>query len=113
MNPAKVFTNGDWTLSRFRTTSPRKGRPRGARHGKTEAQKEHFVAHNVEGDVSKRNLKEFTTVSNEIRYIVIRNSKLAGPRRSASQWICWHRKTTPTAYLMRNMREIKNNGFSH
>ena len=35
------------------------------------------------GDVSKRNLKEFTIISNEIQYIVIRNSKLAGPRRGA------------------------------
>ena len=25
----------------------KKGRPRGARHGKTEAQKEHFIAHNA------------------------------------------------------------------
>ena len=37
---------------------------------------------------------------------MIRNSKLAGLRRSASQWINWHRKTTPTAYPVRNMREI-------
>ena len=36
-------------------------------------------------DVSKRIMMEFTSVSNEIQYIVIRNSKLAGPRRSASQ----------------------------
>ena len=32
----------------------KKGRPHGARHGKTDAQKEHFVAHKMlEGDVSK------------------------------------------------------------
>ena len=55
-------------------------------------------------DVSKRILMEFTIVSNEIRYIVFRNSKLAGPRRSASQWINWHRKTTPTAHPLRNMK---------
>ena len=35
----------------------------------------------LEGDVSKRNLLEFTIVSNEIQYIVIRNSKSAGPRK--------------------------------
>ena len=57
-------------------------------------------------DVSKRIMMEFTIVSNEIQYIVIRNSKLAGPRRSASQWINWHRKTTPTAHPLRNMRDI-------
>ena len=59
------------------------------------------------GNVSKRNLKEFTIVSNEIQYIVTRNSKLAGPRRSASQWINWHRKTIPTSHPLRNMRDIK------
>ena len=42
--------------------------------------------------------KEFTTVSNEIQCIVIRNSKLAGPSRSASKWISWHRRITPTVY---------------
>ena len=59
-----------------------------------------------ERDVSKRILMEFTIVSNEIQKIVIRNSKLAGPRRSASRWISWHRKTTPTAHPLRNMRDI-------
>ena len=58
-------------------------------------------------DVSKRILMESTIVSNEIQYIVIRNSKLAGPRRSASQWKNWHRKTTPTACPLRSMRDVR------
>ena len=33
----------------------RKGRPRGARHGKTDAQKEHFVAHNARKRCIKKN----------------------------------------------------------
>ena len=33
----------------------RKGRPRGARHGKTEAEKEHFVAHNARKRCLKKN----------------------------------------------------------
>ena len=37
---------------------------------------------------------------------MIRNSKLAGPRRSASQWINWHKKDIPTAHLLRSMRDI-------
>ena len=37
------------------------------------------------GDVPQRILMEFSIVSNEIRYIMIRNSELAGPTRSASQ----------------------------
>ena len=38
-----------WRLDAFSIENYviKKGRPRGARHGKTEAQKEHFVAHNV------------------------------------------------------------------
>ena len=52
-------------------------------------------------------MMEFTIVSNEIQYIVTRNSKLAGPRRSASQWINWHRKTTPTAHPLRSKKDIR------
>ena len=91
----------------------KKGRPHGARHGKTEAQKEHFVAHCARKRCIKRILKEFTIVYNEIQHIVIRNSKLAGPRRSASQWISWHRKTTPTAHPLRSMKDIGKTAFSH
>ena len=38
-----------WRLDAFSIPNYviKKGRPRGARHGKTEAQKEHFVAHNA------------------------------------------------------------------
>ena len=71
----------------------------GVRHGKTDAQKEHFVAHNARKRCIKKNF-------DGIQCIVTRNSKLAGPRRSASQWITWHRKTTPTAHPLRNMRDI-------
>ena len=65
-----------WRLDAFSIENYviKKGRPRGARHGKTG------------GDVSKRNLKEFTIASNEIQHIVIRNSKLAGLRKSTSRW---------------------------
>ena len=44
---------------------------------------------------------------------MIRNSKLTGPRRSASQWKNWHRKATPTTYPMRNMGDIGGIGISH
>ena len=57
--------------------------------------------------------KEFAIVFYETKYIVIRNSKLAGPSRSASKWISWHRRTTPTVYPEMNSRDIKNSGISH
>ena len=75
-----------------------RGRPRGARHGKTEAQKEHHVAHNARKRCIKRKL-EFTIVSNEIQYIVIFNSKFG--------WRNWHRKTTPTVHPLRSVRDIE------
>ena len=36
-------------------------RPRGARHGKTEAQKEHFVAHNAQRRRLKKKFKGIQT----------------------------------------------------
>ena len=56
-----------------------------------------------ERDVSNEIMKEFTIVSYETQYIVIRNSKLAGPRRSAPEWTKRHRKTSPTIYPERNI----------
>ena len=43
----------------------------------------------------------------------IRNSKLAGPSRSASKWTSWHMRITPTVCPEMNSREIKNSGTSH
>ena len=65
------------------------------------------------GDVSKRNLTEFTIAFNEVQHIVIRNSKLAGLRRSASRWTNWHRKTTPIAHPLRSSRDFTKTGISH
>ena len=39
-----------------------------------------------EGDVSKRNLKEFTIAFNEIQQIVIRSLKLSGLKKRALRW---------------------------
>ena len=84
----------------------KKVRPRGARHGKTEAQKEHFVAHNAR----KRCIKKNFDGIHDRTCIVIRNSKLAGPRRSASRWTSWHRKATRTAHPLRSSRDIGKTG---
>ena len=65
------------------------------------------------GDVSKRIVMEFRIAFNEIQYIVIRNSKLAGPRRSASRWMNWHKKTIPIAHPLRSTRDIRKTGISH
>ena len=64
-------------------------------------------------DVSKRIFMEFTIASDEIQYIVIRNSKLAGQSRSASRWTNWHRKTFPIAHPLRSTRDKTKTGMSH
>ena len=59
----------------------KKRRPHSARHGKTESQKEHFVAHNSRKRCIKKN---FEGIHDRFQqYVVIRNSELAGLRRSA------------------------------
>ena len=62
-------------------------------------------------DVSNEITKEFTIDFNETQYIVIRNSKFAEPKKSASQWINWHRKTTPTACAMRNISRYQKHWY--
>ena len=57
--------------------------------------------------------KEFTIVLCETKFFVIPNSKLAGQSRSASKWIIWHRRITPTVYPEMNSRDFKNSGISH
>ena len=51
------LTNGDWMLSQPPHFVIKKGRPRGARHGRTEAQKELFVAHNARKRCIKKNFE--------------------------------------------------------
>ena len=64
--------------------------------------------------VRKNITKEFLIVFFETKYIVIRNSKkLAGPRRSASRWINWHRKTILIAHPLRNTRDMIKTGISN
>ena len=62
----------------------RKGRPRGARHGKTEAQKEHFVAHNARKRCIEKNFDvNHNRFQRDSEYRDSKLKKLAGPRRSA------------------------------
>ena len=70
-----------WRLDAFSIENYviKKERPRGARHGRTEAQKEHFRAHNAR----RRCLtKKFEGIHdrflNDTQHIVIRSSKVVG-----------------------------------
>ena len=54
-NPIKIFSQ--WRLHTLSIPHYviKKGRPHGARHGKSDAQKEHFVAHNARKRCIKKN----------------------------------------------------------
>ena len=69
-----------WRLDAFSIENyvNKKGRPRGARHGNTEAQKGHFIAHNAQ----RRCLS---------------NSELIELKKYASRWTRWRRKISPIA----------------
>ena len=112
-NLIKILACGDWMLSQSRTMSSEKGDRVVLGTAKLRHRKSISWLTTRGRDVSKRISMELTTVSNEIQYIVIRNSKLAGPRRSASQRINWQRKTTPTVHPLRSMRDIGKTGISH
>ena len=62
----------------------------------------------------KKNItKEFTIVFSETKSIVNRNSKLAGPSKSAPRWTSWHSKITRTVSLKGNSKDSKGSGISH
>ena len=98
-------------LSLTRTTSSRRSDPMVLGTVKLKHRKSILWPTTRRRDVSKRIMKKFTIICNETKSFVIRSSKLAGPRRSASQWINWHRKTTPIAYPEMNSRDIKAIGI--
>ena len=67
----------------------------------------------LEGDVSRRNLKGFTIVSEKTQHIVIRTSsklKLAGLKRRALRWTNQHRKITPFVQCLK-VRQISEELF--
>ena len=64
------------------------------------------------GDVSKKN---FDGIHDRFQQdSVHRDSQLKiGPRRGASRWINWHRKTTPAAHPSFEEYERRKTGTSH
>ena len=75
-NPAKIFTNGDWMLSQSCTTSSRRGDTMVLGTAQLKHRNSISWPTTRGRDVSKRILMEFTIVSNEIEFFVIRNSKI-------------------------------------
>ena len=74
-----------------------------------DSQKLYFVAFNA----WKRCRKRVDGLEEHYAFFVIRNSKLAGPSRSAPKWINWHRRITRTVSPKRNLRDIKDSVILH
>ena len=82
-----------------------------ARHGKTGVQKEHFVANDARRRCLKKKFRlNSRSASNEIQHVVIRNSKLVGPRRECIEigWI-GTREPLLLPILLRNTKEKLEN----
>ena len=91
-----------------------KGRCHGARHSKTEEQKEYHIAFNAWKRCRKRidgqeHYKGIHDRFSETKSIVNRNSKLAGPSKSAQRWTNRHSKITRTISQKRNPKDTKDN----
>ena len=95
----------------------KKGRCHGARHGTTEEQKQYHIAFNAwkrcreRVDGQEEHYEGTHDRFQRDQVFVIRNSKFDGPSRSASKWISWHRRITPTVYPEVNSRDVKKQWY--
>ena len=82
MNPADIFTNGKWDVLSIPNYVIKKERPHGAPHGKTEAQKEHFIAHNARKRCIKKGFSKecHDRIQKDLRY---RDAQLKADRTEA------------------------------
>ena len=97
----------------------KKGRCHGARHGKTEVQREYHLAWNAWKRCCKKVDSQgehfsqvFTIAFSEIQVIVNHNSLLAGPSKSPYRWTNWQSRITRTISL-RGIQKIPRTAVSH
>ena len=95
------------------------GRCHGARHGKTEEQKEYHTAWNAWKRCCKKKLtlKEdilqvFTIDCSEMQFIVNHNSQSDGQNKSEKRWTNLQKKIIRIISLQRNLEDTKDNGIS-
>ena len=89
----------------------KKGRLHGARQGKTEEQKEHFI-----GFITWKRCRKRVTARKNITKeftIVFFETKIGWTEQKCIEMIGWHRKITPSVYPEMNSRDIKDSGISH
>ena len=82
MNPADIFTNGNWTFSQSRTMSSKRSDLMAIVMVKLKHRRSTSSPIMQERVVSKRVFKEFTIAFRKISDFVIRNSKLVGLKQS-------------------------------
>ena len=93
----------------------KKGRPHSKRHGKTEAQKEHIIAHNARKRCIK---KSFEGIHDRFQKdLKFRDSQLKIDRTEAkcidaSRWTSWRRKISLIVHHPRSLRDIRKPGLS-
>ena len=106
------FHQWRWDASSIENYVIKKERPGGARHVKTEAQKEHFIAHHArrrclkkkfEG-IHDRFLKDSTYRDSQLK-------KLAGLKKRALRCTNKHRKTTPVVHCLKSSTDIGRFGI--
>ena len=93
--------------------SLRRSEPHGNRHGKTEEQIKHYIAHNLRKRCIKKGFEEFTTASRTIQHFVTRNSALIEQKKYASRWTKTRRKISPIACRKTSTLDTKRIGGSH
>ena len=123
MNPANIFNHSDWMLSRFRTTSSRRSDPtvlgtekqthRNSILWPTTARKR-WIKKNFDG-IHDRFQRDPVYRDSQLKIGWTEEKCIEADKMSTgkttSQWISWHRKTTPTAHPLRNMRDIGETGI--
>ena len=94
----------------------KKGRYHGARHGKTEEQKEYHIAWNAWKRCCKKVDSQgghFTGIHDRfLRDPVYRESQSDGQKKSAKRWTNLQKKTARIISLLRNFKDTKDNGIS-
>ena len=88
----------------------KKVRPHGNRHGKTEEQRQHFIAHNWRKRCIKKNCEGNHDLSRKIQDFVTRNSDLIELEKYASRWTRWRRKISPIACRPTSIWDTKGIG---
>ena len=89
-----------------------KRRPHGRRYGKTNEEKEHFIAHNLRRTCIKRGFEGIHDGLQKFPHFVTRNSGLIELKKYASRWTRMRRKISLIACHPTSSFDIRRPGLS-